>query len=136
LTGLGEAEFICGVRLKRQDDWIRRISSRVARRARRIALGVDFQDAGCFLRVFRREALAGVFPFDGWHRILPVLVHDAGVRVLEIPVNHRPRVSGLSKYGVWNRLGRGMWDLFGLIWYQRRRLRPVEFTETSTSPSD
>jgi hypothetical protein len=84
--------------------------------------------------VFRREAIAGVFPFNGWHRFLPVLAHGVGARVLEIPVNHRPRASGVSKYGIWNRLGRGIWDLLGLVWYQRRRLRSVEFTETPPSP--
>ncbi|MCL4178939.1 MAG: glycosyltransferase family 2 protein [Verrucomicrobia bacterium] len=134
LARLDEADFVCGVRLKRQDDWLRRVSSSVARQARRAALGVDFRDTGCFLRVFRRQAIAGVFPFHGWHRFLPVLAHGAGARVLEIPVNHRPRASGVSKYGVWNRLGRGIWDLLGLAWYQQRRLTPVEFTETPPPP--
>jgi glycosyltransferase involved in cell wall biosynthesis len=130
LARLNEADFVCGVRLKRRDNWLRRVSSRIARRARQLVLGVDFKDAGCSLRVFRRDALAGVLPFDGWHRFLPVLAHGAGARVLEIPVNHRPRASGVSKYGVWNRLGRGIWDLIGLTWYQQRRLRPVPLTET------
>ncbi len=129
LARLAEAEFVCGVRLKRQDNWIRRASSLIARRARRAAFGVDFRDTGCFLRVFRRESIAGILPFNGWHRFLPVLAHGTGARVLEVPVNHRPRMSGVSKYGVWNRLGRGIWDLFGVIWYQQRRLRPVTFTE-------
>lgn len=136
LERLNEADFICGVRLKRQDDWLRRLSAGIARRARRAALGVDFRDTGCSLRVFRREALGGVLPFDGWHRFLPLLAHGAGARVLEIPVHHRPRVSGRSKYGVWNRLGRGIWDLIGLHWYQHRRLKSVSWIETSDSTSD
>jgi dolichol-phosphate mannosyltransferase len=136
LDRLNEADFICGVRLKRQDDWLRRLSAGVARRARHAALGVDFRDTGCSLRVFRREALGGVLPFDGWHRFLPLLAHGAGARVREIPVHHRPRVSGRSKYGLWNRLGRGIWDLIGLHWYQHRRLKSVSFTETPTLPSE
>lgn len=130
LARLNDADFVCGVRLKRQDDWLRRVSSGVARRVRRMAFGIDFRDTGCALRVFRRDAIAGLFPFNGWHRFLPVLAHGAGARVLEVPVNHRPRVSGISKYGVWNRLGRGLWDLFGVAWYLQRRLKPVLFTET------
>jgi dolichol-phosphate mannosyltransferase len=136
LARLEEADFICGVRLERRDDWLRRISSRVARRARRAALGVDFRDTGCFLRVFRRQSITGVLPFNGWHRFLPVLAHGAGARVLEVPVNHRPRALGISKYGVWNRLGRGLWDLVGLMWYQQRRLKPVPCSETPDTPAD
>ena len=90
---------------------------------------MDFQDAGCSLRVFKRAALNGVLPFNGWHRFLPILVHGGGATTKEIPVNHRPRVAGVSKYGVWNRLGRGIFDLMGVAWYQKRRLRPVPFTK-------
>src|SRR6266702_796228 len=85
------------------------------------------------MRVFKRSALDGVFAFDGLHRFLPILVHGNGSRTLEIPVNHRPRRAGLSKYGVWNRLGRGIYDLFAIAWYQKRRLRPVAFTELPAS---
>jgi dolichol-phosphate mannosyltransferase len=130
LAELADADFVCGVRLNRRDTWVRRVSSRVARRARRAALGVDFRDTGCFLRVFKRTALEGVLPFNGWHRFLPVLVHGTGARVKEVPVNHRPRAAGVSKYGVWNRLGRGLYDLFGVGWYLQRRLRPVAFSES------
>jgi dolichol-phosphate mannosyltransferase len=128
LDGLSEADFVCGIRIQRRDSWVRRLSTRVARVARRWALGVDFQDTGCFLRVFRRTALEGVMPFDGWHRFLPVLVHGAGLTVKELPVHHRPRVAGRSKYGVWNRLGRGVYDLFGVRWLLTRRLRSVSCT--------
>jgi dolichol-phosphate mannosyltransferase len=130
LAGLAEADFVCGVRVNRRDTWVRRVSSRVARRARRLALGVDFRDTGCFLRVFRRSALEGVLPFNGWHRFLPVLVHGTGARVQEVAVSHRPRAAGVSKYGIWNRLGRGLFDLVGVRWYLQRRLRPVAFSES------
>ena len=126
--------MVCGVRQKRRDTWIRRVSSSVARAARRAALGVDFQDTGCGLRVFRRTSLQGVFGFNGLHRFLPVLVHDGGSRVHELPVNHRPRVAGVSKYGIWNRLGRGLVDLFALAWYHQRRYRPVPFARCPETP--
>ena len=129
LAELVAVNFVCGVRVNRQDNWLRRVSSRIARGARKTALGADFQDTGCSLRVFKRSALEGIFPFNGWHRFLPILVRGNGVTAKEIPVNHRPRVAGVSKYGVWNRLGRGIFDLIGVAWYQKRRLRPVPFTK-------
>jgi dolichol-phosphate mannosyltransferase len=129
LPSLLKADFVCGVRAKRRDTFVRRSSSKIARWARRSALNVDFCDTGCAMRVFKRSALAGVFPFNGFHRFLPVLVHGNGVSTLEVPVNHRPRVAGVSKYGVWNRVWRGIYDLIALSWFQKRRLRPVKFTE-------
>lgn len=124
LDALSQADFVCGIRTRREDHWLRRASSVVARWARRIVLGVDFRDTGCALRVFRRTVLDGIVPFNGWHRLLPVLVHAAGHRVIELPVGHRARVAGRSKYGVWNRLGRGAFDLIGVAWLLRRRLHP------------
>lgn len=129
LPELAKADFVCGVRAKRHDSFVRRHSSKVARWARKSALKVDFCDTGCAMRVFKRSALDGLFPFNGFHRFLPVLVHHAGATTLEVPVNHRPRVAGTSKYGIWNRLGRGIYDLIALNWFQKRRLRPVPFTE-------
>ena len=131
LAELDCVDFVSGMRLSRQDNFLRRASSKIARWARRTMLKVDFQDTGCAIRAFKRSALEGLFPFNGLHRFLPLLVHGNGAKTLEVPVNHRPRVAGVSKYGVWNRLGRGIYDLFALAWYQKRRLRPVPFTELS-----
>lgn len=125
---LTEFDFVSGMRLNRQDTWVRKVSSRIARKARKAALGVDFRDTGCAIRAFKRGALTGIFPFNGLHRFLPVLVHGGGASTLEVPVNHRPRVAGVSKYGVWNRLGRGVYDLIAISWYQKRRYRPVPVT--------
>ncbi len=126
----GECDFVCGHRVHREDSWVRKVSSRVARWARTWALGHDFADTGCALRAFKRAALGGVFLFNGLHRFLPILVAGNGSRCREVPVRHRPRVAGVSKYGVWNRLGRGLFDLVGVAWYQRRRIPvvPVEST--------
>lgn len=128
IAELGSVDFVSGMRLQRQDSWLRKVSSRIARAARRAMLGVDFRDTGCAIRAFKRTALTGVFPFNGLHRFLPVLVHGGGARTLEVPVRHRPRVAGISKYGVWNRLGRGVHDLIAIAWYQKRRYRPVATT--------
>jgi len=133
LALLNEVDFVCGHRVQRQDSWVRKISSRIARAARRWALGHDFADTGCALRAFKRTSLTGVFPFNGLHRFLPILVAGNGSRCREVPVNHRPRVAGVSKYGVWNRLGRGIYDLLGVGWYQRRRLAPVPVDATGST---
>ena len=133
LALLSEADFVCGHRVNRKDSWLRRISSRIARAARKVALGHDFADTGCALRAFKRSALDGVFPFHGLHRFLPILVAGNGSRCREVPVNHRPRVVGVSKYGVWNRVWRGIYDLLGVGWYMRRRLHPVPVERTNGS---
>jgi dolichol-phosphate mannosyltransferase len=129
LAELPTFDFVCGVRTKRQDNFRRRMSAAVARYARRLILRVGFADTGCALRVFKRSALRGVFPFNGLHRFLPILVYGGGATTLEVPVNHRPRVAGISKYGILDRLGRGIVDLLAIAWYQRRRLGPVPFEE-------
>src|SRR5579859_3230964 len=125
IAGLKENDVVCGMRLSRQDTFVRRVSSRIARRARKMALGVDFRDTGCNLRAFKRTALDTLFAFNGFHRFMPVLAHSAGAKVIELPVNHRQRVAGVSKYGVWNRMWRGIVDLFAVSWYQKRQIPPV-----------
>ena len=130
LQELETCDFACGWRANRQDSWLRKVSSRLARWARSTALNAEFRDTGCALRVFRRAALEGVFGFNGLHRFLPILVAGGGFRVREIPVNHRARVAGVSKYGVWNRLGRGLYDLVAIAWYQRRRFKAVPLERT------
>ena len=133
LSLLGDYDFICGKRVHRQDSLLRKLSSRIARAARTTALGYNFADTGCALRAFKRSSLTGVFPFNGLHRFLPILVAGNGSRTLEVPVNHRARVAGVSKYGVWNRLGRGIFDLVGIAWYQRRRLNPIPLEQSQSA---
>jgi hypothetical protein len=124
LSGLADHDVVCGMRTARRDNFIRRASSRIAMAARKLVLGVGFQDTGCALRVFKRTALDGLFAFNGFHRFMPILAYSAGCKVIEVPVNHRQRVAGVSKYGIWNRLGRGIYDLFAVAWYQKRRIAP------------
>jgi dolichol-phosphate mannosyltransferase len=129
LAELPRYDFVCGNRTRRCDSFLRRCSSMVAWRARKLVLRVDLADTGCGLRAFKRSALNGLFAFHGLHRFLPLLVHGNGGKVLELPVNHRPRMAGASKYGVWNRLGRGIVDLLAVAWYQRRRIGSVPYEQ-------
>jgi glycosyltransferase involved in cell wall biosynthesis len=136
LEALKEADMVCGWRTRRADNFQRRISSSIARKARKLVLGVDFADTGCNLRVFKREILEGLPIFNGLHRFMPVLAHGAGAVVKEIPVQHHPRASGLSNYGIGNRLLRGVRDLIMVRWYLRRQIRPraLEVFSPAKSP--
>lgn len=125
ISQLHEIDFVCGHRVSRQDSWVRKGSSRIAFWARSAMFGSSFRDTGCALRVFKRSCVQHLLPFNGIHRFLPILVENAGGRVREVPVRHRPRASGTSKYGVWNRLGRGLFDLVGVAWYLRRRIPEI-----------
>jgi len=126
LKELAAWDMVCGVRTKRQDTAVRRISSAVARFSRKTALGVDFRDSGCNLRVFKRAVLETIPPFDGLHRFMPILAHGAGAKVKEMPVTHHPRTAGRTKYGVWNRLGRGIYDLAMVRWYLKRQIKTMK----------
>jgi dolichol-phosphate mannosyltransferase len=119
---LSDADMVCGVRARRADTFIRRASSKVARGARKGMLGVDFLDTGCNLRVFRRTVLDNIPGFDGIHRFMPIFAHNTGWRVKEVPVRHHARTQGVSKYGLWNRLGRGIRDLIMVRWFLRRQI--------------
>ncbi len=123
LTALEHADVVSGVRTPRADSWTRRVSSRVANAVRRAAIGDTISDVGCSLKAYRREALEGIPLFVGAHRFLPALCQFRGAKVAEVPVRHRPRQHGVSKYGVGNRLFRGIRDLFGVRWLKSRMLR-------------
>jgi glycosyltransferase involved in cell wall biosynthesis len=115
-----DVDCVCGMRHQRQDGLVKRISSRIANRLRDITTGVSFADAGCALRAVRREALDELIIFNGMHRFLPSILRLQGYHVVEIPVGHRPRLTGVSKYGISNRLFRGLLDCFALRWYKAR----------------
>jgi len=125
-------DMVCGVRTKRRDNLIRRISSRVANAFRNVVTGDRVSDTGCGLRVVRRAALAEIPVFNGMHRFLPTLMRFQGFTVREVPVNHRPRTAGVSKYGVGNRAWRGLVDCFAIRWYKSRRI-PARRTRDTAS---
>ncbi|MBM3523960.1 MAG: glycosyltransferase [Alphaproteobacteria bacterium] len=122
--------LVAGLRAKRRDTALKRLSSRIANGVRGRLLGDRTPDTGCGLKVFRRETFLCLPAFDHMHRFLPALVQREGGHVENVPVNHRPRAAGRSKYGVMNRLWVGIVDMVGVRWLQRRALRPeIETTE-------
>jgi len=116
-------DMVVGIRARRHDPRLRLWSARVAAVARGLVLGDTLRDAASPMRVFRRQCLQRVYPFKGLHRFLAVLAHLDGCRIGQMPVTHRPRATGVSKYGVGNRLGVGLADLAAVAWMRRRGLR-------------
>ena len=117
--------LVAGQRTKRRDTAVKRASSRIANAVRGRMLGDHTPDTGCGLKVFTRAAFLDMPHFDHMHRFLPALMIRQGGRVVSMPVNHRPRERGHSKYGMWDRLWIGIVDLFGVMWLQSRATRPV-----------
>ncbi len=118
----GGADLVCGYRLHRADTRVKKITSRVANFVRSRFVGDGVRDTGCTLKAMRRECASALVPFKGVHRFIPALIKNAGYRVAEIPVNHRARQFGVSKYGLGNRALRATTDMFGVRWLQSRRV--------------
>ena len=123
LEHLERADVVNGVRAERRDSVVRRLSSRIANGVRNWATGESVTDVGCSLRVMRAEYVRRIKLYRGLHRFLPTLLRMEGARVIEVPVAHRPRAHGVSKYGIGNRLFAGLHDVFAVRWMQGRMLR-------------
>ena len=117
-----DVDGVTGVRAARRDGWVRRMSSRIGNAVRDVITGDRVADSACGLKLFRREAWAAVPRFRGMHRFMPTLVRQAGGRVVEVPVHHRPRRAGRTKYGIRNRALRGLADCLAVRWYRSRSL--------------
>lgn len=122
LAGLDSADVVNGVRANRRDSWLRKFSSQVGNGFRNWLTNESVTDVGCSLRVMRAEFLREVKLYRGMHRFLPTLLRMQGARIIELPVHHRPRLHGRSKYGVGNRLFVGIADVLAVRWMQSRHL--------------
>jgi dolichol-phosphate mannosyltransferase len=116
------ADLVCGYRAKRKDTITKRLSSRIANFVRSRFTKDHVRDTGCTLKAMRRECATALVPFKGMHRFIPALIKGAGYRLIEIPVNHRPRRFGQTKYGLGSRALRATIDMFGVRWLLSRRL--------------
>ena len=113
-------DCVCGYRADRQDSWLRKASSRVANFVRNAILRDGVRDSACGAKSLRRSCIEHILPFNGAHRFIAAMVQSAGLTVTECPVTHHPRLHGVAKYGVHNRLWRGIHDLFGVRWLRKR----------------
>lgn len=119
---LPSCDVAYGVRARRRDSLARVMAGRLANAIRRLALGDGATDTGCSLKVIRRGHVKLLVPFNGLHRYLPAFFARSGLRATEVPVNHRPRQTGVSKYTLGGRAVRGVWDLIGVRWLLARRV--------------
>lgn len=116
------ADLVCGYRANRQDSAFKKLQSRIANGVRSRFTGDGVRDTGCTLKAMRAECREALVPFRGMHRFIPALIKAAGYRVVEVPVHHRARQHGTSKYG--GGLKRALpatEDMFGVRWLNSRR---------------
>jgi len=116
------ADLVCGYRAQRRDTRVKRLTSRIANAVRSRFTKDGVRDTGCTLKAMRHECVSALVPFKGMHRFIPALVKGAGFGLVEIPVNHRLRRFGRSKYGLGNRALRATIDMFGVRWLLSRGL--------------
>jgi dolichol-phosphate mannosyltransferase len=117
------ADLVCGYRLKRRDTWFKRFQSKIANSVRSRFTKDGVRDTGCTLKAMRRECREALIPFHGMHRFIPALIKGFGYKITEIPVNHRPRQHGSSKYNFGNRALRATIDMFGVRWILDRQIK-------------
>ncbi len=129
-----DVDLVCGFRARRHDDFVKRASSKIGNGFRRLVTRDPLKDAGCTFRATRRATLREIPVFNGLHRFLPTLYRYQGFSRVEVPVNHRPRTTGVSKFGIGNRALRGVFDCFAMIWW-RRRMLPARRLRESAAPA-
>jgi len=123
LEYLDRYDMATGWRQERQDQWLKRISSKIANAVRNWLSGENIQDSACTLRAFKKECFEEIPLFNGMHRFFSTLVKMEGYRIVEVPVSHHPRKFGKSKYNIRNRMVRSFIDLLVVRWMKRRTIR-------------
>jgi dolichol-phosphate mannosyltransferase len=114
-------DVVCGVRVRRHDSWVKRISSRIANGVRNWATNDNIVDTGCTLKAYRRVCVERLDLYRGMHRFLPTLLKMRGFSVTQVPVGHYPRLHGRTKYGTWGRLVKGLPDVYAVRWMKKNR---------------
>jgi glycosyltransferase involved in cell wall biosynthesis len=119
---LDQYDMATGWRQKREDPWLKKISSKIANAIRNRLSGEEIRDSACTLRAFKKECVQNIPVFNGMHRFLSTLVKIEGYRILEVPVIHHPRKFGKSKYNIRNRMVRAFIDLLAVRWMKNRHI--------------
>jgi dolichol-phosphate mannosyltransferase len=120
---LEKYDFANGMRVKRQDTLLKKISSRIGNGVRNWITGDKIYDTGCPMKLFKREVASSFYLYEGFHRFLPTLARMNGYQVVEVPVSHKDRAFGVSKYGVWNRAFVGLMDAIVIGWLRKRVIK-------------
>jgi glycosyltransferase involved in cell wall biosynthesis len=122
LEKIGEYDAVCGWRYRRNDPFIKLVSSRIANYVRNKLSNEEIVDVGCSLKAFKAAYIKKLKLYSGMHRFFPTLIKMEGGRVAEVKVNHRPRRHGFSKYNIRNRMMRSFIDLLAVRWMKKRKL--------------
>lgn len=122
LAAAKDVDLVCGSRVNRQDPWIKKITSSLANAVRSRVCRDSIQDTGCSLKVYRTSAVQKIKMFNGMHRFLPALFLIEGFSIKEVPVNHRERVKGQTKYNFFNRSFNTISDMLAVRWMRQRHL--------------
>ncbi len=122
LEYLDRYDMATGWRQKREDSWLKKISSKIGNSVRNWLSGENIQDSACTLRAFKKECVKEIPVFNGMHRFLSTLVKMGGYRIIEVPVSHHPRKFGKSKYNIRNRMVRSFIDLMAVRWMKHRTI--------------
>lgn len=125
LPYLENYDMVNGKRETREDGFKRKLSSLVGNGVRNFITKDNIQDTGCPLKLFKKEVVDSFYLYEGMHRFLPTLAKINGFKVIEVPVRHYDREFGTSKYGVWNRIFKGLKDAFAVRWMKQRKLKYV-----------
>ncbi len=120
LEYLNHYDMVTGWRQKREDTWLKKISSKIGNAVRNWVSGENIHDSACTLRAFKKGCIQDIPVFNGMHRFLSTLVKREGYRIIEVPVSHHPRKFGKSKYNIRNRMVRSFIDLLAVRWMKRR----------------
>ena len=119
---LKDWDAVCGIRIRREDGSWKRLSSRIGNGFRNWATSEDIVDTGCTLKAYRRECVQDLDLYQGMHRFLPTLLKMRGYRVTQVPVGHRPRLHGKTKYSTWGRLAKGLGDVLAVRWMKQNHI--------------
>jgi dolichol-phosphate mannosyltransferase len=133
LAPLNEVDMAIGIRVKRRDSIVRRVMSRLANAARSRILGDGVSDSGCGIKAFHRRVVDAFIPMRTLYSFIPALAVSAGFTIRQVPVRHRPRSGGKSKYGVRQFLWKPLLDMAGVWWFARRRC-PLAEEKTDNTP--
>lgn len=131
---LSDYDVVCGIRARRQDTWWKRRSSRIANGFRNWMTGDNIVDTGCTLKAYRRECVERLELYNGMHRFLPTLLKMRGYRVTQVPVSHRPRRAGKTKYDTWRRLKKGLADVWAVRWMKKNWIAYGDVLEVVETP--
>ncbi|MBZ5670935.1 MAG: glycosyltransferase family 2 protein [Acidobacteriia bacterium] len=132
---LADWDVVCGMRVRRQDTWWKRMSSRIANGFRNWVTDDDIVDTGCTLKAYRRECVERLELYNGMHRFLPTLLKMRGYRVTQVPVSHHPRLAGKTKYDTWRRLKKGLTDVWAVRWMKKNWIAYQSVLEVVETPA-